>query len=109
MAPMTAVLRHILLPALVALTFTAGPAAAGSYSFVTIDDPLSAPGKTYVSGINNDGTPSGGYTAAAGDFHGFIESGGVFTAIDDPNAPIGGVHAAGGTSTTGISNAGVVA
>ena len=68
-------------------------------SFVIIDDPGAA--GTIVGGINNAGQIVGGYLASDGSRHGFLLSGGVYTTINNPNAP-------NSTELTGINNLGQI-
>ena len=62
------------------------------------------PGSTATSviGINDRGEAAGTYVDAAGDRHGFVLSGGVYTTLDVPAAD-------GFTVAQGINNAGQVA
>jgi hypothetical protein len=60
--------------------------------YTTIDDPNAGPsigwpssGVTEAYGINNKGAIVGIFDNATGE-HGFVESGGIYTTIDDPNA-----------------------
>src|SRR5262249_13398586 len=52
------------------------------YNYTTIDDPLA--GGTEAWGINDLGQIVGFYIDASGRTHGFLDSGGRFTTIDDP-------------------------
>jgi probable HAF family extracellular repeat protein len=54
-------------------------------TFVTLDDPSAGSGgQTFARGINDSGQVVGYFIANGGGSHGFIESGGVYTTIDDP-------------------------
>ena len=63
------------------------PASPGSFTFITIDVP-GAP-ESGAAGINASGQIVGGETLPNGTRHGFLDVGGVFTTIDDPNATFG--------------------
>jgi uncharacterized membrane protein len=60
-----------------------------AYAYTTLVDPL-APYSTYATGINDAGQIVG-YT----DAHGFLDSGGTYTTLDDPSAAIVGTFATG--------------
>jgi len=66
------------------------------YNYTTIDDPGATQG-TVASGINDAGQIVGTYLTGAG-VHGFVDSGGTFTTLDDPS----GIK----TFATGINSAG---
>jgi hypothetical protein len=51
--------------------------------FNTFDDPLALTGTTQGSGVNDTDQIVGTYQDATGQ-HGFLESGGTFTTINDP-------------------------
>src|SRR5215510_1654211 len=68
--------------------------------FNTFNDPLG--NATRWAGVNDTGQIVGNYTDATGT-HGFLESGGTYTSLDDPLAAGG---ATGGTFPSGINNAG---
>jgi hypothetical protein len=51
------------------------------YTFTTFNDPLALPGTTQAFGVNDMDQIVGGYGV-----HGYLLSGGTFTAIDDPSA-----------------------
>ena len=75
---------------------------AGSYTFVTIDDPLeSGVAGSAVTGINDFGHVVGEYTDSSGKEHGYIYANGVFTTVDDPLESDGI-----GTQLNGINNSG---
>jgi uncharacterized membrane protein len=88
----------LLIGAMAALTFPK-LAQADSYNFVTID--VTGAAATIVGDINNAGQIVGGYLNADGSRHGFLLSGGVYTTIDNPNAP-------NSTELTGINNLGQI-
>ena len=58
------------------------------YKYTTLDDPLATTGTlgTKAFGINNAGQIVGEYDDSAG-IHGFLLSGGTYTAFKDPSAP----------------------
>jgi uncharacterized membrane protein len=72
---------------------------ADSYNYTTIDFPGAS--QTVIGGINNSGQLVGGYQLADQSRHGFLDVGGVFTTIDDPNATSG-------SEATGINNSGQI-
>ena len=74
-------------------------ALADTYSYTTIDFPGAS--QTVIAGINNSGQVVGGYQLADQSRHGFLDVGGVFTTIDDPNATSG-------SEATGINNLGQI-
>ena len=83
--------------------FGGGKAAfADSLKFATID--VSGATFTATVGINAAGQIVGTYTDAAGIFHGFLDSGGVFTTIDDANAGPGSL----GSQARGINASGQI-
>ena len=69
------------------------------YTFTTLDDSLGI--ATVALGINDAGQVVGAYTDANRQGHGFLYSGGTFTALDDPLG-------ADGTTAFGINNAGQI-
>jgi uncharacterized membrane protein len=80
-----------------ALLFLVGASVAQSLHFTPIDVPCSAcPGgiarQTVASGINPGGDIVGTYVDAVGGQHGFLLSGGQFTAIDFPGAVATGAN-----------------
>ena len=65
-----------------------------SYTFTDLDNPDAPPGSTYYHrGINDNGQVTGYFEDIAGRAHAFVASGGVYTTLDDPPAPIAGVWA----------------
>ncbi|PYU24508.1 MAG: hypothetical protein DMG30_08405 [Acidobacteria bacterium] len=60
--------------------------APEDFTFTTVDVPGAT--NTGAAGINNLGHIVGGYNQSSGFFpdHGFLDVGGMFTVIDDPNA-----------------------
>lgn len=72
---------------------------ADTYSYATIDFPGAS--QTVIAGVNNSGQLVGGYQSADQSRHGFLDVGGVFTTIDDPNATSG-------SEATGINNLGQI-
>ena len=70
-----------------------------AFTFTSIDVPGAT--ATLAAGINNAGQIVGAYIAADGTTHGFLDSGGTFTTIDDPNATSG-------SEITGINNVGQI-
>lgn len=103
--------RSLVFPAtlMIAIVFGRPPSAwqsctalADDYTFVTIDHPLAA-GLTRLYGISGD-TVVGQYFAN-GSYHGFSETGGVFTAID---APLAGNGFGSATYATDISGSTIV-
>ena len=74
------------------------PAAGGSYTFQTLQDPNATNG-TFASGINDAGTVVGHYTVGFVN-QGFIYQGGQYTTFDVNDAP---------TTPTSINNAGTIA
>ncbi|MGO9018060.1 MAG: hypothetical protein ACLQVJ_06875 [Syntrophobacteraceae bacterium] len=82
------------------------PLAVGGYTFKTITDPSDKCTSQYecstvANGINNNGQIVGYYKGEGGTTHGFVESGGVFTTLDDPLA-------SSATVATGINDNGQV-
>jgi probable HAF family extracellular repeat protein len=56
-----------------------------TYTYTTLDDPLSGGDFTFATGINALGQIVGYYyDASGGSAHGFLYSGGAYTTIDDP-------------------------
>jgi uncharacterized membrane protein len=53
--------------------------------FNTFDDPLAFTGTTIAFGVNDADQIVGAYQDATG-FHGFLESGGIYTSLNDPLA-----------------------
>jgi len=84
------------------------PFIRGNGGFITIDDPSSNQGFTEANEINDAGQVVGDYGDAVSDpeggnqlqLHGFLNTGAVFTTIDDPSGF--------STTLTGINNAGVI-
>jgi uncharacterized membrane protein len=72
---------------------------ADTYTYMTFDFPGAT--QTIGGGINNLGQIVGGYQLADQSRHGFLDVGGVFTTIDDPNATSG-------SEATGINNSGQI-
>ncbi len=70
-----------------------------TFTFTPIDFPGAA--QSVAGGVNNSGQIVGGYQLGDGSRHGFLVSGGTFTAIDNPNA-------ASGTECIGINNLGQI-
>jgi probable HAF family extracellular repeat protein len=69
------------------------------YTYTTLDDPSATAGTTQASGINDTGQIVGSYVSS-GD-HGFLYSGGTYTAIDDPLALLAEATQAFGINATG--------
>jgi probable HAF family extracellular repeat protein len=67
----------------------------------TVGGPSSANQTGHIY-INDNGVIAGDYNSN-GKYHGFIDNGGVFTTLDDPNGLVGG-----GTIVEGINNKGDV-
>ncbi len=86
---------------------------SGNYTITAIDEPsagTSAMEGTLVTAVNASGAMTGGYSAAVGIVHGFVDANGTFTSFDAPNAgssPQPGYFQ--GTLGTGIDTAGDVA
>jgi hypothetical protein len=81
-----------------AFTYSAG-------IFTPFPDPPGAAGGSTLTDINNPGEIVGLFGDSSGRLHGFTESGGVYTTIDDPSV----VSAPGrGTRVEGVNNNGVV-
>ena len=76
----------------------ANPAAGGSYTFQTLQDPNATNG-TFASGINDAGTVVGHYSVGFVN-QGFIYQGGQYTTFDVNGGP---------TTPTSINNAGTIA
>jgi YD repeat-containing protein len=74
-------------------------------SFISITDPTAGPSGplTYANAINDSGEVAGEYIDQAQAVHGFIYSGGSYTTVDYPGAPLGPLE---GTDITGINNSG---
>lgn len=72
-----------------------------AFTAVTLPSSFNAVSVT-ASGVNNNGWVSGFYTDTAGNTHGFIDAGGTFTSLDDPNG--NGTN----TSFLGLNNDGQV-
>ena len=88
---------------------TIAPSVVPPPSFTTIVDP-SAVNATNVNGINNAGQIVGNYYDENFMSHGFIESGGIFTTIDNPLAVQGTDPLLSyGTVLNGINDAGQAA
>src|SRR5258708_32097957 len=66
--------------------------------FNTFDDPSASTGTTQAFGVNDTDQIVGSYSNASGS-HGFLESGGMYTTLDDPLATKGttaqGINATG--------------
>jgi hypothetical protein len=60
--------------------------------FNTFDDPSAFTGTTQAFGVNGTDQIVGVYQSGSG-FHGFLESGGVFTTIDDADPRANGTFA----------------
>jgi hypothetical protein len=77
-------------------------------SFISITDPVAGPSGpfTNANGINDSGEVAGTYIDQAQAEHGFIYSGGSYTTIDYPGAPLGTPIE--GTKITGINNSGQI-
>jgi YD repeat-containing protein len=77
-------------------------------TFISITDPVAGPSGplTYANGINDSGEVAGTYIDQAQAEHGFIYSGGSYTTIDYPGAPLGTPIE--GTKITGINNSGQI-
>jgi probable HAF family extracellular repeat protein len=60
-------------------------ALADSYGFATIDDPSAISGTTHAFGINSSGQMVGTFADGTGT-HGFLDTAGIFTTIDNPGA-----------------------
>jgi len=69
--------------------------AYADYQFTTLDDPLAAPGTTYVNGVSG-GTVVGYYGSS-----GFSESGGTYTPLGVPGATVTEVNGISGTTIVG--------
>jgi probable HAF family extracellular repeat protein len=69
------------------------------YKYITLTDPVGS--STAPLGIGDEGQVIGFYRDGNGDAHGFLYSGGSYTAIDDPLG-------VGGTIATGINNNGQI-
>ncbi len=88
---------------------TTAPSVVPAPSFTTIVDPL-AVNATNVNGINNVGQIAGNYYDENFTSHGFIESGGNFTTVDNPLAAQGTDPSLSyGTVLNGINDAGQAA
>ena len=87
---------------------TTAPSVVPAPSFTTIVDP-SAVNATNVNGINNVGQIVGNYYDENFTSHGFIESGGTFTTIDNPLAAQGNPLISQGTALNGVNDAGQAA
>jgi probable HAF family extracellular repeat protein len=72
-----------------------------TYTFSTITDPFGVNGNSVATGINDAGQIVGYYSDSKGATHGFLDIGGSYTTLDDPN----GVN---GTWAYGISNSGFI-
>ena len=73
--------------------------------YIILSDPNAGTGShqgTFATGLNNSNEVVGTYRDSSGLTHGFVESGGIYTTLDDPNA------ASGQTYAIGINNNGVV-
>src|SRR5262249_45362604 len=73
--------------------------------FDTFNDPSDITGTTVASGVNDADQIVGRYRDATGTPHGFLLSGGTYTALDDPFAAGG---ATGGTFANGINAKGQI-
>jgi uncharacterized membrane protein len=56
--------------------------------YTTFDDPSAGALNTQAFGINSVGQIVGSYSTAS-DIHGFLDSSGAFTTLDDPSATLG--------------------
>src|SRR5712671_3985436 len=74
------------------------------YNYTTLDDP-SGVGQTNATGINASGQIVGWYFTAGPVRHGFVYSGGSYTALDDPSA---GSMVGQGTLANGINATGQI-
>ena len=74
-------------------------ALADDFTYTTIDFPGAT--ATAIGGINNSGQIVGGYELPDTTRHGFLDVGGSFTTIDNPNATSG-------SEATGINNVGQI-
>lgn len=82
---------------------TSASAAATTYNYTAIDDPLATPRDTFAVDINDHGQVAGWYYDTSGGTGGFVESHGVYTNIADP------LTGPGNASLAGINDSGVVA
>jgi uncharacterized membrane protein len=64
-----------------------GLSLADNFNYTTIDFPGAS--TTLAAGINGSGQIVGGYQLPDGSRHGFLDAGGVFSTVDDPNATSG--------------------
>ena len=95
------------------MVFGGGKAAlADSYSFTTVNVPGAS--DTIAYGINNSGQVVGYFGDGSG-FHGFVDTGGVFSTINDPSATAStlahGINSSAqvvGSFVDGIANRGFV-
>jgi hypothetical protein len=72
---------------------------ADTFSYITIDLPGAT--QTLAAGINSSGQIVGGYILPDQSRHGFLDVGGVFTTVDNPNATSG-------SENTGINDSGQI-
>ena len=77
-----------------------------TYSFLSLSAPANGVGAPSARGINNAGQMVGFYLDSNSQAHGFLYSGGVYTALDDPLASHGAPY--GGTYVYGINNLGQI-
>src|ERR1041385_709168 len=63
-----------------------GEKVGDAMTYIALDDPL-AVGGTFAFGINNNDDVVGYWVDATGKRHGFLDSGGTFTTIDDLQGP----------------------
>ncbi len=73
----------------ISFTQSTSGAPSATFTFTSIDFPGAT--HTGAGGINNLGQIVGGYVLPNGTRHGFLDVGGIFTTIDDPNATVGTV------------------
>ena len=76
----------MVLPMASTATANATSAAKQTYRIPTWNVPVAGSTYTDILGINNLGVMVGQYNDAAGNYHGFIESGKHFTSVDVPGA-----------------------
>jgi hypothetical protein len=66
--------------------FTDVGGAITTFQVTTAQAPLAIPGATLIFGVSNNGTLGGSYIDSLGNQYGFLDAGGVFTSLNDPNA-----------------------
>ena len=111
-SPSTSLLQYSAFSAVVALVATAQSAAAGSFTFTTLNYP-GASGGTQAVGINNSGQIVGQSLDVSNQYDsaGWLYSGGTFSSpIVYPNAPTycGMPYGGAASTTNGINNSAVV-